>query len=63
MVLLESARGGAVFDAVDDMVERMEEFWAAMCIDFAGGMGGIGDCNDGSISGERCGKQGTIGTF
>lgn len=54
MVLLDSAGSGAVFDTVRDMVERMEEFWAELCIDFAGGMGGIGDCNDGSISGKRC---------
>ena len=54
MVLLEFAWSGAVFDAVGDMAERMEEYSATLCIDFAGGMGGIGDCNDGSISGERC---------
>ena len=55
MVLLDSAGSGAVFDAVGDMVERKEEYWAELCIDFAGGMGGLGDCNDGSISGKRCG--------
>ena len=55
MVLLESAWGSAVFNAVDDMAERMEEYWTALCIDFAGGVGGLGDCHDGSISRERCG--------
>ena len=63
MVLLDSAGSGAVFDAVGDMVERKEEYWAELCIDFAGGMGGLGDCHDGSIPGERCGEQNTIGTF
>lgn len=55
MVLLESAWSGVVFDTVGDMVERMEECWTTLCVDLAGGMGGLGDCHDGSISRERCG--------
>ena len=45
---------GAVFDAVGDMVERKEEYWAELCIDFAGGMGGLGYFRDCNIPGERC---------
>ena len=55
MVLLEFAWSGAVFDAVGDMAERMEKYCTLQCIGFAGGMGGLGDCHDGSISRERCG--------
>lgn len=63
MVLLDSAGSGAVFDAVDDMAKRRKEYWAALCIGFAGGMCGIGNCNDGSVPGKRCGEQNTIGTI
>lgn len=50
MVLFGAAGSGAVFDAVGDMAERMEKYCTLQCIGFAGGMGGVGDCNDGSIS-------------
>ena len=54
MVLFGAAGSGAVFDAVGDMVERKEEYWAELCIDFAGGMGGLGYFRDCNIPGERC---------
>lgn len=50
MVLLESAWSGVLCDVSDSMAEKMEEYWSALCIDISGGMGGLGDCNDGSIS-------------
>lgn len=61
MVLLGTAGGGAVFDAVDGMVERMERRNAVQWLHIAGGMGCIGGSFDSGVPGKQCRTKDTTG--